>query len=132
MAKILLADDNEMIRRIVRRVLEARPELEVCGEASDGQEAIDMVKVHCPDVAVLDLSMPRMNGMKAAKEIIAACPQTLVIAASMHEIAHLQALLKSMGVRAFVPKMRVVTDLLPAIEAVLDGGTWFCDGSKTH
>jgi DNA-binding NarL/FixJ family response regulator len=132
MAKILLADDNAIIRRIFRRVLAERPEWEVCAEASNGVEALAMVKRHRPDVAVLDLSMPSMSGVQAAKEIIAACPNTLVVAESMHEICHLRGALKSLGVKAFVPKMRMVIDLLPAIEAVLGGGTWFQDVATTH
>jgi DNA-binding NarL/FixJ family response regulator len=125
MAKILLADDNATIRKILRRVLAERPDWEICAEASDGVEAVEMAKQHCPDVAVLDLSMPKMSGIQAAKEILAACPDTRVVAESMHDVSQLPTLLKKLGVSAFVPKMRAVTDLLPAIEAVLRGGTWF-------
>jgi DNA-binding NarL/FixJ family response regulator len=76
---ILLADDNEVIRRVIRFLLSQRADLEISAEAVDGEQAVQMARARCPDLAILDISMPRNNGIEAAKEIVAICPQTIVL-----------------------------------------------------
>lgn len=124
-SKILLADDNELTRRVIRFVLCQRADLEVSAEAVDGEEAVQMAKLQCPDLAILDISMPRKNGIQAAKEIVAFCPQTIVLTDSLHDVGMLVEQLQKAGVKGFVSKYNLATDLIPAIETVLRGGTSF-------
>jgi len=83
-----------------------------------------------PDVAVLDIQMPRLNGIQAAREILKSRPHTKVLAVSLHEPRPLLDELKKVGVLGFVPKDRLAIDLLPALDAVLEGGTWFKAAKK--
>ena len=124
-AKILLVDDSAPVRAAIRRLLSERPEWNVCAEAGDGEEAVEKARLECPDLAILDIEMPRKNGIQAAREILKYCPQTIVISDSIHDAAILIAQLKEVGVRAFVSKDRLASDLIPTIRAVLNGGTFF-------
>ena len=83
--RILIADDHEIFRRGLRSLLESHPEWEVCGEAVDGQEAVDRVKELNPDVVVLDITMPRLNGLEAAQVIRSEAPQSKMVILSQHE-----------------------------------------------
>jgi DNA-binding NarL/FixJ family response regulator len=124
-AKILLVDDSAPVRAAIRRLLSERPEWNICAEAGDGEEAVEKARLECPDLAILDIEMPRKNGIQAAREILKFCPQTIVISDSIHDAAILLAQLKAVGVRGFVPKDRLASDLIPTIRAVLEGGTLF-------
>jgi len=123
--RILVADDAKFIRAAIRRVVEFRDEFVVCAEASDGAEAVAKALEWCPDVVVMDIRMPVMNGIDAAKILADKCPHTLVIADSVHAYTEYFPELQRNGVKGFVPKDLIVTDLLPAIDEVLHGGTWF-------
>jgi DNA-binding NarL/FixJ family response regulator len=125
MTNILIGEDNYRIRKILRGILAQKSDWRICGEAHDGQDAVRLAKLSCPDLALLDISMPLMNGFDAAKLIIASCPNAIVITESFLESAQMMDKLKTAGVRGFIPKMELVTELVPAIEAVLSGGTWF-------
>lgn len=131
MTQILLADDNDQVRKALRRVVEERTSWKVFAEARDGVEAIAIAKASCPDLALLDLSMPRMNGIEAAREIIALCPNVLVLVNSLHEATIVKPILQRAGVKGFVNKMNIASELVPAMEAVLNGGTWFKDYGGT-
>ena len=122
-AKNRPVDDSEMARTLIKFLLADRTEWEICGEAIDGQEAVEKARAACPDLAILDIEMPRKNGIQAAREILKYCPQTIVISNSVHDVRVLMANLKEAGVRAFVSKDRLSTDLIPAIQTVLNGGT---------
>jgi DNA-binding NarL/FixJ family response regulator len=124
-AKILLADDNELARAAIKLLLSDRTDLEIIAEAADGEEAVEKAKIECPDVAIFDISMPRMNGIQAAREILRFFPTTLVLTDSLYDVRVLITELKEIGVRGFVSKAHMVTDLIPAIEIVLAGGTCF-------
>jgi DNA-binding NarL/FixJ family response regulator len=97
----------------------------VCAEAADGVEAVEKTKTLSPDVVVLDLAMGGLNGVEAAGHICAMCPATAVLAISMYDAEPLFPRLQIIGVRGFVSKNHLVTDLLPAIDAILKGRTWF-------
>ncbi|MGA8035847.1 MAG: response regulator transcription factor [Candidatus Acidiferrales bacterium] len=123
--RIMVADDAKIIRAAIRRVVEAHDEFVVCAEASNGAEAVAKAVEWCPDVVVMDIRMPVMNGIDAAKILAEKCPNTVVIADSVHAYKEYFDELQRVGVKGFVPKDRVVTDLVPAIDEVLHGGTWF-------
>jgi DNA-binding NarL/FixJ family response regulator len=122
---ILVADDHGSIRRSLRSLLAQRQDWHLCAEAVDGSDAVEKAKSMSPDVAVLDLAMNGLNGVEAAAVIRAACPSTLVLTISMYDAEPLFARLQSVGVRGFVSKNHLVTELLPAIDAVLTGRSWF-------
>src|ERR1700693_5189523 len=122
--RILLADGHEEIRKLIREIINQRPDWHVCAEASDGIEAVEKAKASCPDLAILALKLARLDGLEASKQILHTCPQSIVIANSLHDPRPLLAEIRRAGVRAFVSKTRVGTDLIPAIEATLAGRTW--------
>jgi DNA-binding NarL/FixJ family response regulator len=85
----------------------------------------------CPDLAILELSMSKINGIEAARQIVTYCPWTIILADNFHDFRRFGDELGRSGVRGFVLKSRIATDLVPAIEAVLNGGTWF-DEAREH
>ncbi len=123
--RILLADDHEAARKMIRNVLSERTDWVIIAEACDGAEAVKMAHEDCPDVAILDFQMPGLNGIEAAKRILERCPAAVVVSESLHDLAGLISVLRKAGVRGFVPKTEIVTELIPAIETVLKGGEWF-------
>jgi two-component system nitrate/nitrite response regulator NarL len=123
--RILLADDHAAGLASLRLMIAGRADWEIAAQASDGAEAVEKAVELSPDVAVLDIQMPRLNGIQAAKQILECCPDTKVLAVSLHEQRPLLEELKKVGVRGFVPKDRIAIDLLPALDTLLKGGTWF-------
>ncbi len=123
--RILLADDHGSVRQLMRTLITQREDLQVCAEAADGVEAVEKAKSTLPDVVVIDLAMGGLNGVDAAEEIHARCPATMVLAISLHDAEPFFPRLRTIGVNAFVPKDSLGTDLLPAIDAVLNGRKWF-------
>jgi DNA-binding NarL/FixJ family response regulator len=131
--RILLADGHEEIRKLMREVINQRLGWHVCAEASDGIEAVEKAKASCPDLAILALKMPRLDGLEASKQILHTCPQSIVIANSLNDPRPLLAEIRKAGVRAFVSKTRIGTDLVLAIEATLAGRTWLrLEGQDCH
>lgn len=128
--QILLADGHEGVRKLIRQIINQRPDWHVCAEASDGLEAVEKAKAFCPDLAILAIGMPRLSGLDAAKKILETCPQSIVIADSFHDPLPLLAEIRKLGVRAFVSKTRIGTDLVLAIEATLAGKTWVSLGGQ--
>jgi DNA-binding NarL/FixJ family response regulator len=117
---ILIVDDNPGIRRLLRSYLETKPEYEVCGEAENGKIAVQKVESLHPDVVILDLQMPVMNGLEAARHIAAAAPQTVILMLTMHgsEVVERDAL--ASGVRAVLSKTEsVAQNLLGALKKIL-------------
>lgn len=123
--RILLADDHSAAREMIRQVIMQRTDWRIIAEASDGVEAVAKAHEECPDVAILDIQMPRLNGIEAAKRILEYCPTTVILSDSFHGEPAVIDNLKKAGVRGFVPKTEIATDLIPAIETVLEGGEWF-------
>jgi DNA-binding NarL/FixJ family response regulator len=104
MPRILLADDHPKVRRHVRDALETLKGWEVCGEASTGREAVAMTEIYTPDIVVLDLSMPELNGLEAAREITKRFPQTVVFILTMHDAHELIREVLAAGARACLTK----------------------------
>jgi len=124
--RILVADDHFVARRALRTFITTqRQDWVICAEASDGAEAVEQITALHPDVAVLDLAMGGLTGAAVAEQISHESPNTLVLTTSLYDARPLIAKLQSIGVRGFIPKSRLGTDLIPAIEAALNGQTWF-------
>lgn len=119
MPRILVADDHEIVRRGVRALLEGQIGWEVCEEAADGREAVEKAKRCMPDVVILDLGMPRLNGLEAARQIRKASPGTEVLILTMHESEHVVREVLGVGARGYVLKSDAGRDLVAAVKALL-------------
>src|SRR5262249_1233375 len=118
MIRILLADDHEVVRRGLISLLATRPDWEVCGEAQNGREAVSMAAKLKPNLAILDLSMPELNGLEATRQIRKEVPETEVLVFTMHESEQLVRDLLAAGARGYVLKSDVTAQLLSAVETV--------------
>src|SRR3989440_8206443 len=121
--RVVLADDHVVLRQGVRALLE-RHGLEVVAEASDGRAAVEVARELDPDVAVLDIMMPLLNGIDAARQIVEACPRTQVVMLTALEQERLVTDAVRAGVRGFVLKTQAGEDLAQAIEQVSRGGVY--------
>jgi DNA-binding NarL/FixJ family response regulator len=125
MTRILIADDHEVIRSGLRRVLEAQPGWEVVAEASDGKDAIRKAALTKPDVAVLDCMMPLVNGVEATRQIRARVPETEVLIFTLHEDERLIEEILRAGARGYVLKSDVSGQLLDAVQALAEHKPFF-------
>lgn len=126
MASVLVADDKAVARQALLSIFNDQfPKETTYTEASDGVEAVEKVRQLRPDLVVLDLVMPRLSGLKAAQEIIRVSPRTTVLAVSNYDPKPLYGKLRQMGVRGFVPKCSAGFELIPAVESLLRGKTFF-------
>lgn len=122
---ILLADDHSVMRTGLRLVLERQADFQVVGEASDGREAIALAQQHRPEVVVMDVTMPNLNGIEAARQISSAQPETSIVMLSMHsDEAYVLRALKA-GARGYLLKESAESDLIAAIRAVNSGKAFF-------
>jgi DNA-binding NarL/FixJ family response regulator len=114
--KILIVDDNELVRKLLRSCIEDDPDWHVCGEAGDGKEAVAKVEELKPDVVLLDLQMPVMNGLEAARQIKVIAPHTAMVMFTMHSSPELLREAHAAGIREVVSKTdQLVDHLLPAL-----------------
>src|SRR3954471_9008987 len=120
--RILLADDHDIVLEGIRILVErsGRP-WEICGEASNGQEAVEMVQRLKPDVAVLDITMPVMSGLEAAKKLSRAKTETRMLMFTMHESGRLETEAREAGAQGYVLKAQAARDLIRAIDYLLEG-----------
>jgi DNA-binding NarL/FixJ family response regulator len=125
--RILLADDHAIVRQGLKALLE-REGFAVVAEADDGQAAVRLARERCPDVAVLDFSMPLLNGLDAAVEIIRACPRAKAILLTMHTDDHYVLSALQAGVKGYVVKTQASSDLVRAIHEVLRGMMYLSPG----
>jgi DNA-binding NarL/FixJ family response regulator len=116
--RILLVDDHPVVRQGLRTLLEGRSEWEVVGEASDGIEALEKVSTAQPDVVVLDVTMPRMNGIEACRLIKQKAPTPEVLFVTQHDSPQMMREALAVGARGYVVKSNLARDLLEAVEAV--------------
>lgn len=117
--RILVVDDHELIRRGVRGAIQQiRPEWEVCGEASTGREAVAKVATLKPEIVVMDISMPDMNGLEATRQILKDNPEIEVLILSMHESEQLVHEVLASGARGYVLKADAGDDLITALDAL--------------
>jgi DNA-binding NarL/FixJ family response regulator len=120
--RILIADDHPIIRKHVRRILEEQPSFSVCGEAYDGVEAIEEAQRLKPDVGVLNVSMPILNGLDAGRKIKTVLPETAIVILSSHADRHFIEEAKKIGARAYVAKSKAAEALVTAIERAITEG----------
>jgi DNA-binding NarL/FixJ family response regulator len=116
--RILLVDDHPVVRQGLRTLLEGRPDWEVVGEASDGVEAVDQVSSLHPDVVVLDVTMPRMNGLEACRIIRQKTSEVQVLFVTQHDSPQMMREALDAGAIGYVVKSNLARDLLEAVEAV--------------
>jgi DNA-binding NarL/FixJ family response regulator len=128
MARILLADDHEIIRQALRQLLERRSDWEVCGEASDGLGAVELSRRLQPDIAVLDLSMPNLNGVDVILEIRKSSPETRILIFSMHDGVELAREVVAAGAHGYLVKSDGTAHIARAIEALLSQEAYFAPG----
>jgi DNA-binding NarL/FixJ family response regulator len=122
--RILIADDHEVMRLGIRNLLGSRSNWSICAEAANGQEAVDKALQCHPDIIIMDITMPTMNGLEAASRISALRPGIPVILFSLHLSEELRSNFES-GIRGAVCKGDAARDLVQAVEKVLSGGTFF-------
>lgn len=118
---VFLADDHAVVRDGLRMLLEAQPDLEVIGTAADGRDAVRQVTQLGPDVAILDIAMPELNGLEAARQILETCPTTRVIMLSMHGASEHVFDALHMGARGYLLKASAGADVADAVRAVHAG-----------
>jgi DNA-binding NarL/FixJ family response regulator len=124
-ARVLIADDHTLVRRGMRAILEMHPEWEVCGEASNGPEAVGKAKELVPDVIIMDISMPGPSGLDATREIREALPQTGVLIVSMHDSRELILAAREAGARGYLSKSETDGRLIEALSTVCRGEPYF-------
>ena len=118
LVRVLLVDDQTLVRQGVRSLLEANPQMRVIGEAGDGQEAVALARALKPDVIIMDINMPKMNGIEATRRIKQELPATQVIALSFHNSGTIEQAMRAAGAVAYVRKDAVAEQLSQAIKAV--------------
>jgi two-component system, NarL family, response regulator NreC len=123
--RILLADDHTVMRSGLRLLLERQPHLQVIGEAADGRQAVALSESANPDVVVMDIAMPNLNGIEATRQIVNRSPRTAIAILSMHsDESYVIRALKA-GARAYLLKDSAEADLLAAVRALTEGKSFF-------
>jgi DNA-binding NarL/FixJ family response regulator len=127
--RILIADDHEIIRRGLKALLSSRPGWVICAEAATGREAICKAEEHRPDIVVMDISMPVLNGLEATRKIRKMLPKTQVVMLSLHYSDQLVREVLDSGARSYVLKSDASRDLFLAVEALANDRTFFTSGA---
>lgn len=125
MLRILIADDHELARNGIRALLETHPGWEVCAEAKDGRESVELAAETRPDVVLLDIGMPNLNGLEAAKQILADSPGVAILILTMHDSDNVVREVLRAGARGFLLKSDAGRDLVAAVEALQRQRTFF-------
>ncbi len=123
--RIFVADDHEVVRRGLCALLQVQPDWEVCGEAGDGREAMEKVQKLKPDVVILDIGMPSLNGLEATRQILRVNPQTKILILTLHDSDQVVREVLNAGARGFLLKSDAARDLVAAVEALRRDKTYF-------
>jgi two-component system response regulator NreC len=126
--RIVVADDHGIVREGLHSLLAKQPDMEIVGEATDGRKAYELVQELIPDVVVMDISMPNLNGVDATRQIVREFPKIKVIALSMHSSTMFVAEMIKAGVSGYMLKDCLFGELTEAIRIVCDGGTYLSPG----
>jgi DNA-binding NarL/FixJ family response regulator len=129
--RILITDDHAVVRRMLKLLIETHSGWEVCGEAENGLEAIVKATELKPDLVIMDLAMPVMDGIRASREILAEMPTVPILMHTLHYSSELELEAKKVGVRRVVAKAQAGEELLNAIEALLDESGKTAPGTMT-
>jgi len=130
--RVVLADDHPIVLAGIRTLLNADPEVELVGEATNGGEALPLIRTLAPQVAVVDVSMPGLSGLELTERVAGECPGTRVLVLTVHEdAAYVQPLLKA-GARGYLLKRSAAEDLLRAVHAVAAGGIYLDPSIAGH
>jgi DNA-binding NarL/FixJ family response regulator len=123
--RLVLADDHEIMRVGLRSLLESQINWSVVGEAIDGEEAVEMVLSLKPDVALLDIAMPKISGLEAARQILSQVPRTKILLLSAHDSTQVIADVLDSGAKGYVLKSDAARDLVAAVQALYSNQTFF-------
>ena len=125
MIKVLLADDHILVRDALCYLLEAQGDIKIVATAADGMEAVEQARNVCPDIAVLDISMPRMDGIEAARRICELCSRTKIVMLTIyHTEEHVRRAVQA-GASGFVLKDAAGQELVAAVRTLYEGGRYF-------
>ena len=119
--RILLADDHTVVRDGLRALLEKQPDMAVVAEAADGRDSVRLAEEMTPDVVIMDIAMPNMNGIEATRRIVAACPKTAVVILSMHQDESYVLRSLKAGAKGYLLKDSLRSDVIDAIRSVAQG-----------
>jgi DNA-binding NarL/FixJ family response regulator len=125
MITVLLVDDHDVIRKTLQYIIEKSDDMQVVATASNGIEAVAQVCSGCPDIIVMDISMPQMDGIEATRQITARCPQTRVLIASMHDTPEYIRRSLQAGALGYVLKEAARNELVIAIRSIYRGNRYF-------
>ncbi len=114
--RVLIVDDHEVVRRGIRSLLQTKASFEICGEAVDGLDAVEKARESVPDVIIMDISMPNLNGLEATRQIRGIVPTTEIVILSQHESVEMARQAFKAGARGYVVKASVSKNLLKALE----------------
>jgi DNA-binding NarL/FixJ family response regulator len=123
--KVLIADDHEIVRQGLRSMLEAQRDCQVVGEARDGRQAVTLTKELNPDIVILDIGMPTLNGLEATRQILKMRPQTKVLILTMHESDSVIREVLDAGARGYILKTDAGRDLVTAVDSLRRNKTFF-------
>ena len=126
--RILIADDHEVVREGLRRMVEVEPDWEVCGVAADGREAVALATELQPDVVIVDMTMPELDGVQVVRQIKRALPQTEMLVFSAHESESVIAEVFAAGAKSYIRKADAGRDLISALRSLQEHKPFFTDG----
>jgi DNA-binding NarL/FixJ family response regulator len=121
----MIADDHEVVRKGLISLLQAQPDWQVCGEAGDGREAVEKAQQLKPDVVILDIGMPSLNGLEATRQILKTNPQARILILTLHDSDQVVREVLNAGARGFLLKSDAARDLVAAVEALRRDKTYF-------
>jgi DNA-binding NarL/FixJ family response regulator len=122
---VLIVDDQDFIRRGVRTLLKEENDIEVCGEAIDGRDALAKSFEHRPDVVIIDIVMPRMDGIETVRLLRKALPQTKILSFSQYDVPEMISQVEQAGANAFVSKLLIWDKLVPSLRRIHHGEKFF-------